>query len=168
MARKRTGFQKKIDHVAWEGFAISMGAVAAGTQALTFLTQTLERPVTVMRIRGQILGYIDGASAPPKGANMSLGVIKVPEGTSTTVVYNPVADDRASWMMYETFFLGYEEMVTDVIDVPGLTSYRKEIDVKAMRIVRPDEELQFVIENTTFDGAAAVNFAFAGRILIGF
>ena len=168
MARRRTGFQKKIDHVAWDGFMLSHNALGAGIAAFTFLTQALDRPTTLMRIRGQLHCFVDGAQATGGACNISAGIIKVPEGTSTTVVYNPVADDKAAWLWYSSFFIGYEEMVTDVIDVPGITSFREKIDNKAMRIVRPDEELQLVVENTTIGGAISVNFGIAGRMLNGF
>ena len=81
--------------------------------------------------------------------------------------YSPIADATAPWFYYSTFALGYEEMVTDVVDVPGITSYRETIDVKAMRRLRPQEEVQCVFENTTIDGAAAVNVSVFGRFLMG-
>ncbi len=168
MARRRSGFQKKIDHVAWDGFSLTQNALAAGIAAQTFLTQALDRPVTSMRIRGTAWGFVDGLEAPGVSATISMGIIKVPEGTGSTVVYDPVADDKAPWLWYTSFHLAYEEYVTDVIDCPGMTSYREVIDNKAMRIVRPDEELQFVVENTTVVGALSANVGITGRSLNGF
>ncbi len=62
--------------------------------------------------------------------------------------------------------IGYEEMVTDVVDVLGLTSQRLVIDSKAMRIVR-NSEIQMVVENTTIGSALAVNLNVQGRFLSG-
>jgi len=91
----------------------------------------------------------------------------VPDGTSTTVLVEPFADSATKWMWYTEFHVGYEEMVTDVIDVPGISSYRAEIDNKAMRKVAPEQEVQLVITNTTVLTASAVNVNFSGRFLFG-
>ena len=70
------------------------------------------------------------------------------------------------WFWYDTMHIGYEEMVTDVIDVPVITGGRRIIDSKAMRKVR-NREVQIVVENTTIGAAAAVNVALTGRYLTG-
>jgi len=69
-------------------------------------------------------------------------------------------------LWYDQFVLGYEEMVIDVIDVPGITSYRATIDSKAMRIIR-NQEVQMVTENVTLGTAATVNLVVTGRMLSG-
>ncbi len=168
MAKRTRGFQKKIDHVAWDGFSLNFLALGAGTIGTTFFNQLLDRPVTLMRIRGQVWGSVDGASGTGKAMQISMGIIKVPEGTSASIVYNPVADDKAPWLWYATFVLAYEEMVTDVVDVPVVSGYRETINNKAMRVIRPDEELQFVAENTTVGTAGAANVGISGRMLFGF
>ena len=81
---------------------------------------------------------------------------------------DPITDDKASWMWYLSTGIGYEEMVTDVIDVPGMSSVRVHVDNKAMRIIRPEEELQLVVTNTTAISAGSVNVVFTGRMLFGF
>ncbi len=124
-------------------------------------------PETIMRTRGELVGYIDGASAPGKLVHFAVGMILVPEGTGTTVLWSPITDANAPWFWIEQFHLGYEEMVTDVVDVPGLSIFRKEIDLKAMRIVRPDVEVQLVFENVTLLSVAAVNVRVSFRMLLG-
>ncbi len=168
MARRTRGFEKKIDHTAWDGFTLTSSSQAAGSLGFNFLTTALDRPVTIMRIRGEFIVWVDGAQATGRHAIVTAGIIKVPTGTGTTVLLNPITDDKASWMWYTSVSVGYEEMVTDVIDVPGLTAVRVEVDNKAMRIVRPDEELQLVITNSTGIGAVSINATMTGRMLIGF
>jgi len=97
-----------------------------------------------------------------------MGIIKVPEGTSTTVVYDPVTDGDAPWLWYDFANLAYEEYVTDVIGSTEAAMRRIIVDNKAMRRTRPDEEYQFVATNQTTNGAAAVDIAFGFRTLIGF
>ncbi len=167
MPRRRSGYGKKIDNLRWEVssgsfLAFSAGEVAAGLISVTTL------PETLMRIRGNISGFIDGASAPGKLAKITMGIIKVPEGTGTTVLWNPASDGDAPWVWWTGFHLGYEEYVTDVIDSPGMTSYRETIDNKAMRRTRPDEEYQIVAANSTEGSALTANLTWAVRTLVGF
>ena len=88
-------------------------------------------------------------------------------GSGTTVIQSPLTDPDAPWLFYERFHLGYEEMVIDVVDVPGITSFRKTIDSKAMRILREGREVQLVIENLTVNGAASIDCSFGFRMLLG-
>jgi len=160
---------KKIDNLVWSAVQGAMSAVSAGQQALNAIgVSAINRPVTIMRTRGSVDVWIDGAQVPGKGLLVSWGLIVVPEGSGTSVIYQPVSDDNADWFGYGTTALGYEEMVTDVIDIPGLTHHRFEVDIKAMRRLGPDEEVQFVLENTTQQSAAAINCVFGFRFLLGF
>ena len=163
MARRRSG--KKIDFVHWAGFQENVSALSAGTAAReAFSAQHL--PETLMRTRGEYLVYMDAASAPGKLVTIGLGMILVPEGTGTTVLWSPLTDPDAPWFWYETVSIGYEEMVTDVVDVPGITSARGSIDSKAMRIIK-NMEIQLVVENVTLLTAATVNVVVTGRSLFG-
>ncbi len=164
MARRRSG--KKIDNLRWVGVFAGFLGQAAGASGLTALSATT-MPDTIMRTRGTLTAWIDVLQAPAVAARVSIGLVKVPEGTGTTVLWSPFADTNAPWFWFTLFVLGYEEYVTDVVDCPGITSYREIIDSKVMRRVRPDEEVQLVIENTTFAGAVGVNVQFAGRVLLG-
>ncbi len=163
MARGR----KKIDYVQWltaqEGGALAFGAGTAAVVAYNAGTVA----ATYLRLRGSLMAYIDGASAPGKLVHIGVGMLIVPEGTGTTVTSSPIADANAPWWYYEVFHLGYEEMVTDVVDVPGISSYRAEIDVRSMRKLRPDQEVQLVFENVTIGTASSVNVAVATRALLG-
>ncbi len=82
------------------------------------------------------------------------------------MTWSPITDGDAPWIWVSYFELAYEEMVTDVIDVPGMSSYRELIDNKAMRIVR-NQELQMVAENATIGGASSINLSVSGRTLSG-
>ena len=113
------------------------------------------------------MAWKDAVSAPGVAAIISVGMIVVPEGTGTTVLQSPFTDGNADWFWFTQFMIGYEEMVTDVVDVPALSGYREVIDSKAMRIGNPDTEIQCVFENTTISGAASVNCHLAGRFLLG-
>ncbi len=149
----------------WTGFDTgTVGTpLAAGTVAGMVHAATHDRE-TLLRTRGTLLSYVDTASAPGDLALICVGMILVPEGTGTTVLWSPFTDSDAPWFYFTSFFVGTEEMVTDVIDVPGITSYRETIDSKGMRRMR-NQEIQVVMENSTILNATPVNIVLAGRML---
>ncbi len=119
---------------------------------------------TILRTRGTLLAYADGSPATGALVRLAAGMILVPEGTGTTVLWSPITDGDAPWFWYTSFFVGYEEYVTDVIDSPVVSSYREVIDTKAMRRVR-NTEVQLVVENQTLGGALTENLFVTGRFL---
>ena len=163
--RSRGRHEKVIDTLRWGGASHTFSGQAAGSVAQVFVTDGAVE--TLMRIRGEIVSYADGATAPPVGAHCALGALVVQAGSGTTVIQKPITDPDAPWLFYEQWFIGYEEMVTDVVDVPGITSFRKTIDSKAMRVLRPGREVQLVYEQATLLGADEVNTVFTMRVLLG-
>ena len=147
----------------WTGFAGHGAAFMAGTIGILIAPAFYDREM-VMRTRGELTVFADGAQAPGGRTQISLGLILVPEGTGTTVLWSPFTDDDAPWFWYWTGMLAYEEMVIDVVDIPGMTSVREVVDSKAMRMMR-NQEIQLVAENTTIGAALSVNFSLVGRIL---
>ena len=140
-----------------------MGALAAGDLAFTIGAAQHNRE-TIIRIRGTVAAFIDGTQANGIGAIISMGICVVPEGTGTTVLWSPETDVDAPWMWYDTFLLAYEEMVTDVVDVPLITGYRTVIDSKSMRRIR-NSELQLVVSNATFSSTLSINVFIGGCCL---
>ena len=163
MPRRRSG--KKIDFVHWTGLQESADAFSAGTVAKTAHAAQHD-PETLLRFRGNLNVLPDATQIPGGSVEIGVGLILVPEGTGTTVLWSPNADPDAPWIYYSQFGIAYEEMVTDVIAVQGAMSFRERIDNKAMRVVR-NQEVQFVVENTTIQGAMAVNVLLTGRTLWG-
>jgi len=165
--RSRSRRGREIESLRWDGGGFTQLGFGAGTAAGAQITADEAPPETIMRIRGEILCWADGASAPGISAEIGFGLLLVPEGSAGNVTVSPITDSESPWLLYERFTIGYEEMVTDVIDVPGITSYRKVIDSKAMRIIRPNVEVQSVLENVTVQAAMSVNFRFNLRVLFG-
>ena len=157
---------KKIDNVRWTFAGGSVGGLSSGTQGFAFLS-VATAPSTLLRMRGELLGYLDGTQAPGSLVRLNWGIIKVPEGSGTTVQYDPAADNAAPWIAYGVMLIGYEEYVTDVVENGVTAGQRTTLDGKAMRRIRPDEEVQLVVTNTTLLSASAVNFAYGVRVLLG-
>ena len=164
MARNFRG--KKIDFLSWGGTTATFAALSAGSTAIKLLSSSLT-PYTLMRLRGNLLAYLDGFQAPGGGIVITMGIHLVPDGTDTTVLVEPFNDSATKWLWYSEFALAYEEAVTDVIDMPGASSYRLVIDNKAMRKVAPEQEVQLVMTNTSVLTARNCNVIFTGRFLFG-
>ncbi len=164
MARR---FQKKIEVVHWTFAAGEFVGQAAGVAAfLAIGAQHL--PETLLRIRGQWASNIAAVANPGIGVLVTCGLIHVPEGTGTTVLWSPSTDGDAPWVWWDVFNLLYRETVIDVIGSQNTLSSSRVIDSKAMRKVR-NQELQLVMENTTLTGfsGASVDVAAAFRVLSG-
>ncbi len=152
MARHRSGYAKKIDTVHWTGLgAVWLDQTAGSTGRAGFAAQHL--PETFLRFRGEWGCTLDSGIAPGVGVSIAIGLIMVPEGTGTTVLWSPATDADAPWIWWDTACLIYEEQVTDVV-ASNTRDMRRVVDSKAMRKVR-NSELQFVVENATLSGFAA-------------
>ena len=163
MPRRRSG--KKIDFTHWEAGQAFTAAFGAGTVALNlFSAQHL--PEIILRMRGEYFTTIDGVQSPGVSAKIGCGIILVPEGTGTTVLWSPITDADAPWMWIDYSFIIYEESVVDVIPYPVGLAVRKVIDSKAMRIVK-NMEIQVVWENVTAQGAVNVLSSVMVRALAG-
>ena len=166
MARARV---KKIDNVFWDVTSGGFTGVAAGTTAALQVITAGSQAATLLRMRGSFRAWLDGVQAPGGAIVLvQAGIIKVPEGSGTTVRYQPASDGGAPWVWFASAILSYEEMVIDVVAISGLEMYNEVVDAKAMRRIRPDEEMQFALSNTAISGAAAINAGYALRILQGF
>ncbi len=165
--RSRGRFGKKIDTVHWTGVDGSFKDQAAGSGAVT-LVSAQHLPETLLRIRGEWSGCFDSAVGPGIAVDVTLGIIQVPEGTGTTVLWSPSTDADAPWIWWDVFNLFYFEQVTDVIASQEAMSARRVIDSKAMRKIR-NTELQLVVENATRTGflGGTVQIGMHARVLSG-
>ena len=163
--KRSSRFAKKIDILRWDGANHVFLALSAGSVAQTMITDGAQE--TLMRMRGELLCSMDATQAPGRLVSVGIGALVVQAGQGTTVNTVPLTDAEAPWLFYESFSMGYEEMVTDVIDAPGMTTFRKTIDVKAMRILRPSREVQLVVQQATLNGSAAIDLSFNFRALLG-
>ena len=159
---------KKIDFTSWVASINSFLPLSTGsTAALTFITAGSAASM-IMRTRGNLVAFIDSTSAPGVLMDVGIGLIVMSEGQSTTVVSSPIADANAPWLYYSRFVVGHEEAVVDAIGYQGLLTYRETVDVKAMRIIRLDREVQCVVESVALGSVGGVNISLSARVLLGF
>ena len=166
MARARRFVSRRSGRKAdlrWIGGRQVISAITNTTSAVIIVSQG-NTSQTIMRTRGSLLLYLNDPVAAGDVADVAVGFLVVPAGLSTTVTSSPITDPDAPWFYYDRVILGSEDTVAP--DQLGLKVYRSVIDVKAMRVLRPDQEVQFVVETTNVGGTVAVNFAVAARFLI--
>ncbi len=164
---RRSGFAKKIDTVHWTLIQESVVAQAAGIAARNALAAQ-HLPETLLRIRGEWAANFGSVLGTGVGVVVTAGLIQVPEGTGTTVLWSPNTDGDAPWIWWDAFQLMYNESVTDVLGSPQTSSARRVMDSKAMRKIR-NTELQFVVENVTIAGLSVgtINASMTARVLSG-
>ena len=163
MARGSHG--KKIDFTDWSGFTNAFSALAIASSTSSVM-RTFSSSQTLMRTRGELLCYVDGTTVPGSSSQIAVGFLVQQTGATATSI--PITDSQAPYFYYETFVIGYEEMVTDVIAAQGAIVIRKTIDSKAMRKVRADQEIAAVVQSSTIVGAGVtVNLSVVGRFLVG-
>ncbi len=147
MPHRRGGrFGKKIETVHWTvGTDFQAVGVTTGSTAGVTVLAAQHLPETLMRMRGESVGQLATAAASGTGARIFQGLILVPEGTGTTVLWSPQSDGDAPWIWWDVMNLAYAEQVTDVVWGTAASAARRVIDSKAMRKVR-NAELQWITE----------------------
>jgi len=165
MAHRRGG--KTIDSVHWTYGSFQFIGQGAGAAAINvFSAQHL--PETLLRSRGNWSTAISAAQAAGRGISVAIGMIQVPEGTGSTVLWSPITDGDAPWIWWDVMELLYTEQVVDVIASQNTLSGMRVLDTKAMRKLR-NTELQVVVEQATITGLGGANVDVAGsmRVLTG-
>ena len=147
----------------WEGATTFSSAVAAAgvTTAQLFTVDTAE---TLVRVRGVCLVTLSaGGSAGGDSAIVGCGLIVISLGA--TVAVSPITEAGANWLWHQFFVLDTKGVVGAVADQGSQGWQRETVDNKAMRKLREDEALLFVVENQDVNGAPAVDVRAAFRVL---
>jgi len=156
MANRRGGHAKKIDTVHWT-LSSSVGFIGQAAGAVAALFASAQHlPETLLRMRGEWIATFNGALPDGEGVQIVCGIIQVPEGTGTTVLWDPLIDGDAPWIWWDVANLIYHEYVVDAVQSVQTSSMRRVIDSKAMRKLR-NTELQFVMNQQTITGLSASN-----------
>ncbi len=157
------GFAKKIDTVHWTLFQEAALSLSAGAVAFNALgAQHL--PETLLRLRGEWAAVLSGASVTGVGVAVVAGLILVPEGTGTTVLWSPISDGDAPWIWWDALQLMYTEQVTDVTWSAVTSSGRRVVDSKAMRKLGIDDAIFGCLEVTEV-GAASLSWRVDSRMM---
>ncbi len=161
MARSRSS-GRRADY-RWTGGRQAFLAQATGSSQAVILTAG-NTSQTLMRTRGTLVAFLDGVQTG--GELLDIGIAMLVQQAGATATSLPLTDPEAPFFYYDRFAIGYEEAVSDVVDMPGLSVYRATIDVKAMRVIRPDQEVILIVEAADIAGNANANISVAARFLL--
>ncbi len=148
----------------WEGAFIAQTTVVAGASA-QFVIGTSDTAETLMRVRGIVSAHLDqGGSTVADSCVIAFGLIV--GSTGAVLAIDPVVEPGANWL-WHSFMLLNNEFVVSATNPERHWQQRLEIDNKAMRKLREDEQLFLIVANADVNGApvAIVNGAF--RVLTG-
>ena len=161
MARaRRSG--RKTDYT-WIGKCASF-ALASGAAAINSIT-AVGAPFTVMRIRGQVLGSIDGAVDNDKVCVACGIIVATADAVAAGVASlpSPEADTGAEWIWHGYLLMQAQGTSTD----QKALAHRLEVDSKAMRKMKALQELVFVVDSLALAGTPATDVTFGVRVLLG-
>jgi len=156
------GRGRVIDTMRWSGdVIISHLGLAAGSGATLALVALDDHSQTLLRTRGICSVWLDGTPTAGEAVQVACGLIKVPKGTGTTVLLSPISESEQEWLWWGSVVLA-ADAGTD-----QMQSHRFDMDSKAMRKMKPQEEIQFVVAQTTIGTAVALNCVTQPRFLLG-
>ena len=162
MARNTRG--RRTDY-NWEAQTLGTGLLGVATgsevsqQVFTFVSAG-----TLMRVRGNVMSYLDASgSAAGDACVVAMGLLIVSAGA--TIVASPLDEGSAPWLWHQMLPLGAETAVGNV-GAPSEIA-RVEVDSKAMRRVKADVAMSFLLEVQDVAGAPITNTVGGFRVLTG-
>ncbi len=163
MARSTRGSGRRTDY-AWNGVAGAITAVAAAKQRLNLMT--FNQSGTLMRIRGNVSVLMDVGAASDilvVGLGIIIGTdVQVTAGSGSFP--SPLSRLDADWI-WHAFAPLLSETGTQSDD--GSLLWQQEIDSKAMRKVRQNDNLVLVAESAQLVGTSQADVAIGVRALQG-
>ena len=167
MARRQARGGRRPDY-QWTGLAVFVASTLSSTAANFMGSSGLGGNIsgTIARVRGDLSVYLD-VGAADESAVAAMGLIVGNDDqvvTGSAAFPSPVIDLEADWL-YHTF-LSLKSITGTQSDVLGGQVARREIDSKAMRRIKPNDNLVCVGAVTIQSGAPTVDFMGAIRVLI--
>ncbi len=158
---------RRTDYV-WSGLAAGaavMGSITTGTAIQGIISFDLAG--TLRRIRGEVQAMFTTAAAANSMKVLAVGLIMASSDAvvaGATAIPSPATDLKAPWV-WHGFLLLARTATTEGQD-SFMTSARLSIDSKAMRRVKPNEDLVFVMDPVDLVGTEGAQLQLAVRALI--
>ena len=165
--RTRSFAQRAKRRTAWfVAFSNDFLAVPANSKAglnLNMAVADVLGAATLVRVRGEEVLFVTGTDDDDIGVGTGLAV--VPQNAVGTVASlpGPLTDGDYPWLYHSLTHYRRETGVDEF--TPDLSITRSKIDSKAMRKIKAEEDVVWVIETSNAAGTAAISFAFSGRFL---
>ncbi len=156
----RTG--RKPD-LHWVGlFAAGADDAIGASQAVVGAAKVSGRHETILRIRGNYGTFLgDTGAANGDTVRVAAGLLLITSGGTSASL--PIDDPDAPWIWYDTVVLSRN---VETASGALTRSHTIVVDNKAMRIIRGDQDLVFVVQSVDVAGAPTIGFNFAARMLM--
>ncbi len=161
MARNRTGRRLTYN---WQGVQGTISSITTankvGTGSIFF-----DAAQTVMRIRGNVLASLDFVAANEK-LSLALGLIVITDAVlaaGPTAMPSPIAVPDAEWIWHQ--YIPLQAQGAAQVEDLGNQVFRAEIDSKAMRKVKANENVVLVADGVQEAGSAVGDVVYGFRIL---
>ena len=148
MARPRSSFAKTVDYKSWA--IVPSSSTDFGTAAIVVLGGlAFSLPQTILRIRGNFCVAFDGASdAQQTVFGLGVGLVSTDAFNTAGAVPGPLSDADYPWLYWQSIPLKVTLKIAAEAADDVMASFRADIDSKAMRKVKPNMTLCYVIEQT--------------------
>jgi len=174
MARpRRSGFRTSVGPrrlTQWsEGVQGVNDHTASDTKTLFASAIAFGEPLTIIRMRGELSGFMTVAGTAGDGFRemaVGIGIVSTDAvSVGVTAIPGPLGPDMGwSWIYHRLFSM--QNSSTGADGATGSGSFRFEIDSKAMRKVGPNETLVAVSQVTTETGTAGARLTLDTRLLV--
>ncbi len=168
MPRPRGGFTRRTSNPQY--FWNTIGEALSGNNVPAKILGTAHivsnAPNTLVRIRGTVAVSLD-SGAVNEAFLIRAGIIKVmPDAFAAGAgsIPSPVDDPEAEWLWHSYFPL--RALATGNDSLSGGGVQRTEIDSKAMRRVKTNERLVFMVDATILSGSPTMDFTYGFRTLL--
>ncbi len=162
MARGRSGRKTDFTWLVGTASGASIGSAGAALQLIVFNTAS-----TITRSRGNILTMMD-VGAANDGAIVGYGLIVGTDAqvaVGVTAFPSPLTVGEGDFLWHQIVPLR-SETGTQSDDLSSHVA-RSEIDSKAMRRVRQNDQLVLVMDVVLTAGSPTVDFVMGARVLVG-
>jgi len=124
---------------------------------------------TLRRLRGEILYTLTSVAAATDEVRMTSGIAVVSADAfvlGITAMPDPLEDAGYPWVWWDTVNFNPEIAAPEGVD--GVGSVRRVVDSKAMRKMKPDETLAWIVEFSGESGTVVAAAMASSRMLVSF
>ncbi len=161
---------RKIDFKQWDFIpAIELTTTVSGTFSGGGLAFTI--PATILRARSRIIAFFDATVQVADTIDVGLGLAVISSDAFTlgaTAFPDPLSEPEYPWLWWTDISLRAEETGAATNRAWGTASQLLSVDTKAMRKIKPQETLCWVMQTSNVVGAPTTRVDIQRtRVLIG-
>ena len=172
MANRRFAPMRQKRSTVWEGGSFNISVVTSGSSFISLVSEAILEQIvnpTIVRIRGEVLVTLLSSAAVPSSTFVFLGIKLASQAAfGASAVEVPGTDIGSDWIWWKTVALVL--LTGGTVASPNgdgrNSNVRFEIDSKAMRKVRSNEQLVLVAQNIASESTTTVGIDGGVRVLL--